>query len=77
MFHQEHLWAKFSHPNKPWHWRKARYWGALNPKRNDQWVFGDKRTGKYLLKFNWFPIERHILVAGKASPMTRIYKTTG
>jgi RNA-directed DNA polymerase len=31
-------------------------------------VFGDKHTGAYLLKFAWFPIERHILVKGRASP---------
>src|SRR5437588_697455 len=29
---------------------------------------GDTRTGAYLLKFGWFPIERHILVRGTASP---------
>src|SRR5439155_15541207 len=32
------------------------------------WVFGDKQTGIYLLKFSWFPIERHVLIQGKASP---------
>jgi RNA-directed DNA polymerase len=31
-------------------------------------VFGDKRTGGYLLKFSWFPIERHTLVKGTSSP---------
>jgi RNA-directed DNA polymerase len=31
-------------------------------------VFGDKRTGRYLLKFRWFKIERHVLVQGTASP---------
>ena len=31
------------------------------------WVFGDKQTGDYLLKFRWFPIERHVLVKGRAS----------
>jgi polyisoprenoid-binding protein YceI len=32
------------------------------------WVFGDKQTGCYLLKFSWFPIERHTLVKGRSSP---------
>jgi RNA-directed DNA polymerase len=31
-------------------------------------VFGDKQTGQHLLKYAWFPIERHILVRGTASP---------
>jgi len=31
-------------------------------------VFGDKQTGGYLLKFSWFPIERHTLVKGTTSP---------
>ena len=31
-------------------------------------MFGDKQTGGYLLKFSWFPIERHTLVKGTASP---------
>lgn len=56
------------HPHKSWRWRRARYWGRLHPTRKDHWVFGDKRTGAYLLKFSWFPIERHIMVRGTASP---------
>lgn len=31
-------------------------------------MFGDKQTGAYLLKFSWFPIERHRLVKGTSSP---------
>jgi RNA-directed DNA polymerase len=60
--------AKHTHPNKPWGWRRRRYWGRLNPGRNDNWVFGDKRSGMYLLKLPWFKIERHVLVRGAASP---------
>jgi RNA-directed DNA polymerase len=56
-----------NHPNKTWKWRRNRYWGSLNSRRNDRWVFGDKATGRYLLKFAWFPIERHQLVKGQAS----------
>lgn len=68
MFHREIRYAKHTHPNKPWQWVKPKYWGKLNPKRNDHWVFGSKRTEVYLLKFRWFNIERHILVKGTASP---------
>jgi len=60
--------AKRAHPTKPKHWWKRRYFGRLNPSRQDNWVFGDKQSGAYLLKFRWFPIERHILVKGRASP---------
>ena len=42
--------------------------GKLNPRREDRWTFGDKRTGAYLLRFSWFKIERHVLVQGTASP---------
>ena len=31
-------------------------------------MFGDKQTGAHLLKFSWFPIERHTLVKGTSSP---------
>jgi RNA-directed DNA polymerase len=65
---REYHYAKFTHPCKSWQWRQNRYWGKLNLKRNDHWVFGDKATGRYLLKFAWFPIERHVLVKGSASP---------
>jgi RNA-directed DNA polymerase len=68
MFQQEVRYARRTHPNKPWKWLKGRYWGKLNPKRNDTWVFGDKAQQTYLLKFSWFKIERHVLVKGNASP---------
>jgi len=68
MFHRQVRYVKRSHPSKPWGWTKRTYFGRFNPKRQDHWVFGDKRTGAYLLKFAWFPIERHILVRGAASP---------
>ena len=60
--------VKHRHPNKPWKWCRNRYWGKLNPERKDTWVFGDKRSGAYLLKFGWFKIVRHVLVRGTASP---------
>lgn len=60
--------VKRTHPQKSWRWMKPRYWGKLNPTREDGWVFGDTKTGRYLLKFSWFTIERHRLVKGTASP---------
>ena len=62
------LYARRTHPRKPGYWLAKRYWGRLNPARNDHWVFGDKGTGRFLLKFRWSKIERHILVRGTASP---------
>lgn len=59
---------KSSHPTKSWKWCSSKYWGKFNPRRDDRWVFGDKSTGGYLLKLNWIPIRRHVLVKGTASP---------
>lgn len=61
-------WAKHSHPNKPKHWISDKYFGRFNRSRNDRWVFGDRDSGAYLLKFSWMKIVRHQLVKGKASP---------
>ena len=33
-----------------------------------EWVFGDRDSGRYLPKFAWTKIERHMLVKGAASP---------
>jgi len=68
MFQREVRYIKRAHPTKPMYWTKARYFGRMNRTRQDNWVFGDKPTGGYLLKFSWFKIERHALVQGKASP---------
>jgi RNA-directed DNA polymerase len=68
MFARERRYTKHTHPTKSWYWRKQKYWGQLNPKREDHWVFGNKVSGRYLLKFRWFKIERHVLVRGNASP---------
>ena len=46
-------WAKSSHPHKSKHWIIARYFGAFNSTRRDRWVFGDRDSGAYLLKFAW------------------------
>ena len=68
MYFKAEGYARQMHPNKSKAWRHQRYWGRLYLDRQDSWVFGDKQTGGYLLKFRWFPIERHTLVKGTASP---------
>jgi RNA-directed DNA polymerase len=63
-----HKWAKYSHPNKSKNWIIARYFGAFHKSRRDRWVFGDRDSGAYLLKFAWTKIVRHQMVKGRASP---------
>ena len=36
--------------------------------RRDRWVFGDRDSGAYLVKFAWTNIVRHPMVKGNASP---------
>jgi hypothetical protein len=40
----------------------------FNKFRNDHWVFGDRDSGAYLVKFSWTAILRHVPVKGTASP---------
>jgi RNA-directed DNA polymerase len=61
-------WAKFTHPHKGKRWITGKYFGQFNPARQDRWVFGDRDSGAYLLKFAWTKITRHTLVKGWASP---------
>jgi RNA-directed DNA polymerase len=61
-------WAKFTHPHKGKRWITSRYFGAFNSSRRDRWVFGDRDSGAYLVKFAWTTITRHTLVKGWASP---------
>jgi RNA-directed DNA polymerase len=68
MWRLAYKWAKYRHPHKSKRWITARYFGAFNLARRDQWVFGDRETGAYLLKFVWTKIVRHTLVKGRASP---------
>lgn len=68
MFYKADRYTRRSHPRKSKDWRQRTYWGRFHLDRLDPWVFGDKQTGGYLLKFSWFPIERHTLVKGRSSP---------
>jgi RNA-directed DNA polymerase len=60
-------WARRSHPNKPRRWVTTQYYGRFNTARRDRWVFGDRESGAYLLKFSWTGIVRHQMVTGAAS----------
>lgn len=69
MWQRQAWYSKRRHPNKPWYWRKAKYWGKIRG-REDKWVFMDK-TGEeesHLWKLAWTPIKRHVVVRGNASP---------
>jgi RNA-directed DNA polymerase len=61
-------WATWTHPHKGKRWIVSRYFGRFNSSRQDRWVFGDRDSGAYLLKFAWTKITRHTLVKGWASP---------
>jgi len=68
MFYKADRYTRRTHPKKSKDWRHRTYWGRFHLDRLDPWVFGNKETGGYLLKFSWFPIERHTLVKGRSSP---------
>ena len=61
-------WATWRHKNKPGRWIAGRYFGKFSKFRNDHWVFGDRDSGGYLVRFSWTGIERHVPVTGAASP---------
>lgn len=68
MFHRAWRHAQRKHPHKSATWRVRKYWGRINLDRQDKWVFGDKKTGDHLLKFQWTKIQRHIMVKRTYSP---------
>jgi len=68
MYQRAVRYAKQTHPNKARKWLHQRYWGRLNLDRADNNVFGDKQTGRYLLRYSWFPIEYPVIVRGRSSP---------
>ena len=61
-------WTKHSHPNKPTRWIIRRHFGKFCKSRNDLWVFGDRDSGAYLIRFAWTKITRHQMVRGTSSP---------
>jgi RNA-directed DNA polymerase len=67
MYLRQQRYVKRRHPKQSKAWTHNRYWGPFNPERHNTQVFGDRTTGAYLIQFNWFNIERHIMVQGSAS----------
>ena len=61
-------WALRAHPNKSKSWVIGRYFGRFNSSRQDRWVFGDRESGAYLIRFVWTKIIRHQMVTGTSSP---------
>ena len=68
LWHITYKWATWRHANKPKRWIVGRYFGKFSKFRNDHWVFGDRDSGAYLIRFSWTAIERHVPVKGAASP---------
>ncbi|MFE0091757.1 group II intron reverse transcriptase/maturase [Streptomyces sp. NPDC058991] len=61
-------WAVRQHPRKGRIWVNQRYFGRFNPHRKDNWVFGHRASGAFLVKFSWTKIVRHAAVKGWSSP---------
>jgi RNA-directed DNA polymerase len=61
-------WVRHHHRNKPKSWIVTRYFGQFNRSRADNWVFGDRASGAYLVKFAWTKVVRHQMVKGTSSP---------
>jgi RNA-directed DNA polymerase len=70
-------WAKWRHRNKPRRWIVGRYFGKFNTFRNDHWVFGDRDSGAYLVKFSWTGIRRHVPARARHHLMTPPWPDTG
>ena len=68
LWRHTYKWARRSHRNKSKRWVVARYFGSFHPGRPNRWVFGDRMSGAYLVRFSWTRIVRHQLVPGRASP---------
>ena len=68
LFNRQVRFVNRTHPNKNKKWKNNKYWGRLNLQSKDNWVFGDKDSGIYMLKFSWTKIKRHALVSKRASP---------
>ena len=68
MWKLTYKWANWTHPHKGKRWIVRKYFGRFVRTRRDRWVFGDRDSGAYLLKFAWTKITRHTLIKGWASP---------
>ncbi len=63
LFALQKQWVNWQHPTLNWTWKRKRYWGRY--RRADAWVFG--KPDFFMLRFGWFPVQRHIMVRRFAS----------
>lgn len=75
MFQRSVRYCKRTHPNKSWTWMQKKYFGRFNAKKNSRWIFGDKETGKYLIRFSWTTIRQYTPIQIQASPDNVIYES--
>jgi len=69
LFWISYKWARRANRKDPSRRRAvSKYFGRFNKARNNNWVFGDRETGAYMLKFSWTKIVRHAQVKHGASP---------
>jgi RNA-directed DNA polymerase len=69
MYKRELRFTNRRHPSKTNYWKKNRYFGRLNPNYPDnQWFFGDKESGAFVIHFAKTPIVRHQCVPHDDSP---------
>ena len=69
LYELQKKWVKRRTPKMNKKNRAKNYFGRFNPNHpKDKWVFGDRETGAYTLKFSWTHIERHQLVTYNYSP---------
>lgn len=68
LFVRQVRFANRTHPKKNNEWKRHKYWGGKYFQRNGKWIFGDKQSGKFMLKFSWIKIKRHPIVSKRASP---------
>ena len=68
LYEMQRKWIKRRTPKLSKSARAEKYWGKFDPKSNDKWMFGDRKTGAYMLKFNRSKIQRHELIKFDYSP---------
>jgi RNA-directed DNA polymerase len=68
LWHLTYKWALYRHNRRSKHRIVDRYYGRFHPSRRDRWVFGDRESGAFLVRFGWTKIVRHDMVKGRASP---------
>jgi RNA-directed DNA polymerase len=61
---------KVLHPKKPWKWRNKQYFKAdYTGVSKDKWLLTDpKNSNNQLIRMNWIPITRHVLIKYRNSP---------